>query len=135
MNYRDYVSLCPHCHKPLRFIGNESVDIRELYAVWPEDTRKPLRKICRSIQKTIPSETRQSAKNFLVSIEECKPEVVLWALNQYHSAGHLVKGKGFSYLRAMILNHEKDRETLIELERKRLGGTRRFNMEEEDNER
>ena len=45
------------------------------------------------------------------------------------------RGKGFSYLRAIILNHDKNREALIEMERKRLGGnTLRYKMEENYNE-
>ena len=132
---------CPHCNKPLVNINNfgsinQSVDIRELYAKWPESVRKPLRKICRSIIRTIPSENRQAARKFLIAIEGCKPEVVEWGLNQYHAAKHVNRGKGFSYLRAIIQNHDKNRESLKEMERKRLGGnTLRYKMEDISNER
>ena len=54
-----------------------------------------------------------------------------WGLNQFHSAKHVNTGKGFSYLRAIILNHDKNREALKEMEKKRLGGnTLRYKMEE-----
>ena len=129
---------CPHCDKPLTDgFGNynQSMDIRELYAKWPESVRKPLRKICRSIIRTIPSENRRAAKKFLIAIEGCKPEVVVWGLNQYHAAKHVNSGKGFSYLRAIIQNHDKNRESLKEMERKRLGGnTLRYKMEDISNE-
>ena len=131
---------CPHCNKPLVNINNfgsinQSVDIRELYAKWPESVRKSLRKICRSIIRTIPSENRRAAKQFLIAIEGCKPEVVEWGLNQYHAAKHINTGKGFPYLRAIIQNHDKNRESLKEMENKRLGGnTLRYKMEDISNE-
>lgn len=129
---------CPHCNKYLTDgFGNynESIDIRNLYKQWPEGVRRLLRIICRSIIKTLPSENRKTAKKFLIAIEGCKPEVVEWGLNQYHSAKHVNKGKGFSYLRAIILNHDKNREALKEMESKRLGGnTPRYKMEEESDE-
>jgi|TARA_R100001530_G_scaffold124330_1_gene92493 hypothetical protein len=131
---------CPHCNKPLVNINNfgsinQSVDIRELYAKWPEKVRKSLRKICRSIIRTIPSENRQAARKFLIAIEGCKPEVVEWGLNQYHAAKHVNRGKGFPYLRAIIQNHDKNRESLKEMENKRLGGnTLRYKMEDISNE-
>ena len=129
---------CPHCDKPLTdAFGsfNNSVDIRELYSKWPESVRKALRKTCRTIIRQIPSENRNQAKKFLIAISSSKPEVVEWGLNQFHSAKHVNRGKGFSYLRAIILNHDKNREALIEMERKRLGGnTLRYKMEENYNE-
>jgi|TARA_Y100000310_G_scaffold87472_1_gene84299 hypothetical protein len=101
---------------------NYSIAIENLYNARNDKTQKAIKHAVKQANKHIPSE--QSLYNvwrFMQAISGCSDEVVCWAIDRYISARLAYDGKGLSYLRAIILNHNVNRNSMIQYEKKRMG--------------
>ena len=50
-------------------------------------------------------------------ISAANDETIKWAIDRYVDEGHLIKGRGLSYLKSIILNHSKNRKKMSKNER------------------
>ena len=60
---------------------------------------------------------------FLFGIKDIDDNIVQWAVEQYFQSRHHLSGKGFAYLRSIMINRDKNVESIKKNERKRLGST------------
>ena len=116
---------CPVCGYEFgKVIELSNDEIKNIMKDKPESLLTSLRFVVSLIKKNIPSDDNSKSQNmFLRSIAKCKNKAVLWAVDQYVSSGYVYQGKGFKYLRKMIINHELDRKEISKHERKRFGTT------------
>ena len=107
---------CPVCGYEFgKVIELSNDEIKNIMKDKPESLLTSLRFVVSLIKKNIPSDDNSKSQNmFLRSIAKC---------NQYVSSGYVYQGKGFKYLRKMIINHELDRKEISKHERKRFGTT------------
>ena len=116
------VNKCPSCGFNFKKQYNASVEITELVKKRNKRLKDSLKKIAVLINKHVPSSDRQSYFRFLHSIKETDDHIVSWAIENFYQNRHYINGKGFSYLRSMIQNRDKNMDTLKKNERKRIGG-------------
>ena len=113
---------CPNCGTLIETEGdgtNYAPRIQEL--LWKRS--KAIKANLWRVIKEMLSTTKPSAKDifyFLKEIEECEDEVVNYSINRFY-ADNLFVDKPLAYLRQMILNFQKDKDKLLEEERKKYG--------------
>lgn len=110
---------CPACGYEFGKAYNYSREINRL-----ANSHKPIKELLRKVIKDIPRQaktTRRDMFYFLQGIDKIDNESIKWAIEQYYKGGHMYQGKGLNYLQAIIINHSKNRKTMKENERKRLG--------------
>ena len=113
---------CPRCGYVLSSTFNSSAKIEELLKKRSPTTRKLLRTVSKKIMTNIPTDNKRSRlRYFLLSIEDCEDKVVEWGLTQYALKEYMYQGKGFPFLKAIILNFNQNKEGIAKFERKRLG--------------
>ena len=109
---------CPCCGYILNKKYDATKEIGSLIAKRGPSARIYLRHILQSINKNLPSDmTRDTQYKFLQGISAANDETVKWAIDRYIDEGHLIKGRGLSYLKSIILNHSKNRKKMSKNER------------------
>ena len=100
---------CPACgYEKIKY--NPSRKIRELRGKRSKSTKNILRKAINNIQVNIPSDNNiQSEYYFYQSLSKIEDIALEWIVSQFIQNKHYLKGKGFKYLTAMCLNHDKNR--------------------------
>ena len=86
-----------------------------------ESTRIILKSILRTVREYHPI-VAKDIYFFLDSVKDIDDKVVRYTINDYFIRGHYLK-KGLPYLRAMIMNYDKNKDRLREVE-KRIHGTK-----------
>ena len=90
----------------------------------PSNTLTYVKKLAKEVQQNIPSEYNQKSYFlFLKGTEKANPRVTERAIEHYLRAGYHLQGKGFAYIKAMILNEKKNAAKKAANEYKRLGRT------------
>ena len=112
---------CPACGYNFTKQYNASVEITQLVNERDKRLRELLKKIAVLINKHVPSSNRKSYFQFLYSIKDIDSAVVRWAIETFYQKRHYLNGKGFSYLRTIIQNRDKNMDTLMKNERERIG--------------
>ena len=113
---------CPSCGYDFNKKYNTSVEIVNLVQKRNKGLRELLKKVAVLIHKNVPSSNRDSYFKFLHGVKSVDDNVISWAVENFYQSRHYVNGKGFSYLRSMILNRDKNMSKIKENERKRIGG-------------
>ena len=105
--------ICPCCGYNDESSYNPSKKITELRRVRSRHTRKTLNKVVNRIMASIPSDNEVLAEyRFYQTISKVSDEVVEHILYSYLKRQIYLHGKGFNYLAAMILNHNKNRDVI-----------------------
>ena len=71
---------------------------------------------------------------FLFYLKGVNDQVIIWGLNEYFKGKHYLKGKGYAYLKAVILSRDKNKEKISENEKKLLGSAPPIVNKGKDNE-
>ena len=88
-----------------------------------EKTRKILRNVINKIKK-IPSQSDVNKQfYFLQAISNIDEQIIQLSIHQFLSDGRDTQGKGFEYLKKMIIQINSDKDRLLELEVKKYGRT------------
>ena len=113
---------CPCCGYNFNKEYNYTHNIRELVNNRSKGTRNILRKIMREVSEhIITDKSRKNQFFFLKGISNVEDVVVEWGIDQYFKGAYYLKGKGYPYLRYIILNHEKNRGKMAQNEKRTLG--------------
>ena len=87
-------------------------DIRKKLFVRKIKARKMIKTAANKIMNYIPSDNnKEKYYAFLTGISMTKDKPVIWAIRQFMDKEEARKGRGFPYLRAMILNAGRDWDT------------------------
>ena len=113
------IKKCPSCGYDFTKQYNASVEITQLVNERDKRLRELLKKI--AVLINVPSSSRKSYFQFLHSIKDIDSAVVRWAIETFYQKRHYLNGKGFSYLRTIIQNRDKNMDTLMKNERERIG--------------
>jgi len=110
--------ICPNCGFNLeeRRLANFTPMIHKLVKDRGQSTQKVLKTIITTIREYHPIRAKD-IYFFLDSIREVEDRVIRYTINQYFVRGHYLK-KGLPYLKAMIINHEKNKDKLREVEKR-----------------
>ena len=85
-------------------------------------SRMHLRTVAQCIKSNVPSDAeRDKYYFFLYNIQNINDEVLIWGLDQYFKGKHYLKGKGYAYLKSIIMSRDKNKEKISENEKKLLG--------------
>ena len=126
---------CPACGYNFGKDFNPSSKIQELRLKRGKHTRSLLKKLVNKITVNIPSDnTLMQEYYFYQSISNVHDDVIEWTVNWYLQQKFYYTGRGFKYLKQMIFNHEKNKDTLIKNERLMYGKPPKavdFNRKEE----
>jgi len=126
---------CPACGYNFGKDFNPSSKIQELRLRRSKYTRSLLKKTVNRITVNIPSDnTLMQEYYFYQGISNITDNVVDWTVKWYLQNESYLTGKGFKYLKQMIFNHEKNKDTLIKNERLMYGKPPKavdFNRKEE----
>jgi hypothetical protein len=114
---------CPACGYQSKSNRNISLDIRDLLKVRNKRTREQITRIAKLIINNVPSDSRYEFHKFLFGIKECRDQLIDYGIETYYNNRSFEHGKGFAYLRTVISNSDKNHDTVVENERKRLGST------------
>ena len=86
-------------------------------------TQKILRNVINLIRK-IPSQKDLTKQfNFLQAISEIDESIIKLAIHKFTQKERYASGKGFQYLKTMIIDMNENKDKLLELEIKQLGRT------------
>jgi len=114
---------CPACGYQSKSGRNISLDIRDLLKVRNRRTREQITRIAKLIINNVPSDSRYEFHKFLYGIKGCRYQLIDYGIETFYTSRSFEHGKGFAYLRTVISNSDKNHDTIVENERKRLGST------------
>jgi len=87
---------------------NRTTDIRKKLFTRKVKARKMIKTASNEIMNNVPPDKNdEKYYAFLTGISRIKDKPVIWAIRQFMDKGEAKKGRGFPYLRAMILNAGK----------------------------
>ena len=113
---------CPKCGFNYFKKHNYMSKINELLKTRNNMVRMHLKTVAQSIKSHVPSDAeRDKYYFFLYNLKDVNDQVMIWGLNEYFKGKHYLKGKGYAYLKAVILSRDKNKEKISENERKLLG--------------
>ena len=113
---------CPCCGYEPDKKYNFTNKIRELLSKRNNRTRRLLTKISLIIQTKVPSENSQYKYfYFLQGISKVSDDIVSWSIERFKIDNHINNTRGFAYLRSIIFNEEKNRDTRLKNEYARVG--------------
>ena len=88
-----------------------------------DKTRRILRNVINKIRK-IPSQSDVNKQfYFLQAVSNIDEQIIQLSIHQFLSDGRDTQGKGFEYLKKMIIQINSDKDRLLELEVKKYGRT------------
>ena len=109
---------CPCCGYVYNKTYNPTREIERLISERSKSLKNNLRKVFILINKHVPADRdRELQYRFLQAISKVNEKVIKWAINRFIMDNHCLGGKGLAYLRNMILNHNKNAETISKNER------------------
>ena len=108
--------VCPKCGFNFKKEFNYSINIQLLYNERSTSTKKYIKMIIGRIRK-LHDITPKDLYFFLFKIKDAPDEVLKYYLNIYFQKNNYIE-KGLNYLAQMILNHDKNKDKLLEVERK-----------------
>ena len=109
---------CPCCGYIYNQTYNPTREIERLISERSKSLKNNLRKVFILINKHVPADRdRELQYRFLQAISKVDEKVIKWAINRFIMDNHCLGGKGLAYLRNMILNHNKNAETISKNER------------------
>jgi len=133
---------CPKCGFNVFKKHNYIAKINMLLKKRTKPARNHLRAVALSIKENVPSDAdRAKYYFFLYNVDHVNDQTLIWGLDEYHKGKHYLKGKGYAYLKAVILSRDKNKEKISENERKILGSAppimnnKGENNEEENNKK
>mgnify|MGYP003139390487 FL=1 len=113
---------CPQCGFNYFDKKNYSKKINEILKTRDSKTKTQLRTVAQLIRVNVPSDSgRDKYFFFLYNVKDVNNTILLWGLDQYYKGKHYLKGKGYAYLKAIILSRDKNKEKLSENEKKMIG--------------
>ena len=86
-------------------------------------TIRYINKISTTIIQHIPTEDKNNYFKFLFGVKDVEDSVVEWAIERYYQNRYYTTGRGFAYLRTIMLNRNNNMDTLKKNERLLIGGT------------
>ena len=115
------MTICPNCGYDLseKKPANFTPMIQMLLSSKSESTQKMLRNILSIAREYHPIRTKDIFF-FLKAIEDADDRIIRYSIDQYYTKGHYLK-KGLPYLKAMIVNYNKNKDEIREIERKVYG--------------
>ena len=113
---------CPQCgfnfFKKHNYISKINMLLKKRSSV----ARKHLREVAHCIKDNVPSDAeRDKYYFFLYNVDNVNDQTLIWGLNEYYKGKHYLYGKGYGYLKSIILSRDKNKEKLSKNERKLLG--------------
>ena len=114
---------CPACGYKIGKAYNNSLEIKKLLSNRNKKTVKYINKIATKIIHHIPTESKDNYFKFLFGIKDVDDNIVEWAIERYYQNRYYTTGRGFPYLRTIILNRNNNMDTLKKNERLLIGGT------------
>ena len=88
------------------------------------ETKTHLRTVAQLIKTNVPSDAhRDKYFFFLNSIKEVNDGTLKWGLTQYFKGKHYLKGKGYAYMKSIILSRKENKKKIAENERKMIGSS------------
>ena len=113
---------CPQCGFNYFNKHNYSKKINEILKERDLKTKTQLRTIAQLIRVNVPSDSgRDKYYFFLYAMKNVNNTTLLWGLDEYYKGKHYLKGKGYPYLKAIILSRDKNKEKISENEKKMIG--------------
>jgi len=113
---------CPKCGFNYFKKNNYISKINKLLEKRSKVLRKHLKTVAHSIKSHVPSDAeRDKYYFFLYNIKDVNDQTLYWGLDQYYKGKHYLHGKGYPYLKSIILSRDKNKEKISENERKLLG--------------
>ena len=113
---------CPQCGFNYFNKQNYSKKINELLKERNLKEKTQLRTIAQLIRVNVPSDSgRDKYYFFLHAMKDVNSTSLLWGLDEYYKGKHYLKGKGYPYLKAIILSRDKNKEKISENEKKMIG--------------
>jgi hypothetical protein len=112
---------CPACGYNMNSYYNISGEIGKLLSQRNKKTVKYLNKIATVITQNIPTDNRENYFKFLFGIQKVDDGIVNWAVERYYQSRYYTTGKGFAYLRTIMLNRNNNIDTLKKNERLLIG--------------
>lgn len=113
---------CPECGFNYFKKQNYSKKINELLKDRDLKTKTQLRTIAQLVRVNVPSDSgRDKYYFFLNAMKDVNNQTLLWGLDEYYKGKHYLKGKGYPYLKAIILSRDKNKERMSANERKLIG--------------
>lgn len=114
---------------------NPGAQIRKLLQERNKHTRKLLRIVTNKIQTSVPADNSQQRYFvFLQSISKMNDNIVSWSIDRFILDNQFSHTRGFTYLRAIIFNENKNREKRLNNEYSRLGKPPSIKNLEEEND-
>jgi len=113
---------CPCCGYVYNETYNPTKKIEQLIKKRSKTLVNELRKVFMLINRNIPADRNIDLQyKFLQAISKVDSKIIKWAINRYVMSNYHLSGKGLSYLKNMILNHNKNAKVISENERKSRG--------------
>tara|TARA_R100000234_G_C4989951_1_gene175042 strand:- start:574 stop:975 length:402 start_codon:yes stop_codon:yes gene_type:complete len=113
---------CPCCGYVYNETYNPTKKIEQLIKKRSKTLVNELRKVFMLINKNIPADRNIDLQyKFLQAISKVDSKIIKWAINRYVMSNYHLSGKGLSYLKNIILNHNKNAKVISENERKTRG--------------
>jgi hypothetical protein len=112
------MSKCPRCGFNLKR-KNYTPEIGELLERYRPDIRKEFNKLFVFMREYQPI-TAKEIYYFLNAISDTDPKTIIWAVRNHYSSG-AYKDKNLIYLASIILNHNKNKEKIRQIQEKIYG--------------
>ena len=113
---------CPCCGYVYNETYNPTKKIEQLIKKRSKTLVNELRKVFMLINRNIPADRNIDLQyKFLQAISKVDSKIIKWAINRYVMSNYHLSGKGLSYLKNIILNHNKNAKVISENERKTRG--------------
>ena len=122
MRYESKPFECPRCGFNYFKKNDYMSKINKLLKKRNNIARMHLRTVAQAIKTNVPSDAKKDKYYFfLYNLKEVNDQTMVWGLDEYFKGKHYLKGKGYAYLKAVILSRDKNKEKMSENERKLLG--------------
>ena len=115
---------CPRCGFNYFEKYDYSAGINNLLKERNTATRMDLRTVAQLIKTNVPSDAhRDKYFFFLNSIKGVNDGTLRWGLMQYFQGKHYLQGKGYAYMKSIILSRKENKKKIAENERKMRGSS------------
>lgn len=115
---------CPQCGFNYFKKYDYSAAINNLLRERGTETKTHLRTVAQLIKTNVPSDAhRDKYFFFLNAIKEVNDGTLKWGLTQYFKGKHYLKGKGYAYMKSIILSRKENKKKIAENERKMIGSS------------
>ena len=113
MNSEEKAWQCPKCNFNFKKKYDYMSKINNLLKLRSLSTKTHLRTIAHAIKLNVPSDAhRDKYYFFLYNVQGVSDIVLEWGLDQYFKGKHYLKGKGFAYLKSIIMSRDKNIERM-----------------------